>query len=336
MDPLSLIPVAGGLLSGLFNAGSQSSTNKTNLQIARETNASQMALAQYQADQNLNLWHLNNAYNSPAEQMERYKQAGLNPNLIYGNGSSSAGNSSSPAQGYQAPTLQRATLRAPQFDVSSLAQSLQNGIMNSTLIAKNKAETQAIYQNIENLRTDNEYKGLQIAYQNLVNSKTQDEADMWKRILNAREANLLGSAHLSESNVLTNELVRPQLVELYKAQISNYLANNDKIRYELENILPKQSTEILAKIANLAAQSTLYRTNSQLSESNISLNREREKLMYLQEEGQYQENQIRDILRSQGINLKGTSIDRAAYLLTNILNNLDFGGFNPTHGLLNQ
>lgn len=33
---------------------------------------------------NLELWKLNNEYNSPAAQMQRYQDAGLNPNLIYG------------------------------------------------------------------------------------------------------------------------------------------------------------------------------------------------------------------------------------------------------------
>lgn len=33
---------------------------------------------------NLELWNLNNEYNSPAAQMQRFQDAGLNPNLIYG------------------------------------------------------------------------------------------------------------------------------------------------------------------------------------------------------------------------------------------------------------
>lgn len=36
---------------------------------------------------NKEMWALDNAYNSPAAQMERLRAAGLNPNLVYGNGS---------------------------------------------------------------------------------------------------------------------------------------------------------------------------------------------------------------------------------------------------------
>lgn len=41
-------------------------------------------LKQQEQAYNLELWNLQNQYNSPAEQMKRYQDAGLNPNLIYG------------------------------------------------------------------------------------------------------------------------------------------------------------------------------------------------------------------------------------------------------------
>ena len=48
---------------------------------------------------NLQLWHLNNEYNSPASQMQRYQDAGLNPNLIYSqqNTAQSPASASSPS-----------------------------------------------------------------------------------------------------------------------------------------------------------------------------------------------------------------------------------------------
>ena len=39
---------------------------------------------QKQAEYNIGLWNMQNAYNTPKAQMERFKEAGLNPNLIYG------------------------------------------------------------------------------------------------------------------------------------------------------------------------------------------------------------------------------------------------------------
>lgn len=53
------------------------------------------ALNKQSNDQQLYLWNLMNEYNLPENQMKRFKDAGLNPNLIYQQGS--PGNSSSPA-----------------------------------------------------------------------------------------------------------------------------------------------------------------------------------------------------------------------------------------------
>lgn len=46
----------------------------------------QQSLEAYQRD--MEMWRIQNEYNSPSSQMARYQAAGLNPNLIYGQGSS--------------------------------------------------------------------------------------------------------------------------------------------------------------------------------------------------------------------------------------------------------
>lgn len=79
MDPLigmGLISGAGSLLGGLLGMSSQSSANRQN-----------MELAKYSFDRNVDMWNMQNEYNLPINQMERLRAAGLNPNLVYGNGS---------------------------------------------------------------------------------------------------------------------------------------------------------------------------------------------------------------------------------------------------------
>lgn len=58
-------------------------------------------IASWQNDMALSNWALENSYNSPREQMNRYLEAGLNPNLVYGAGASSgnAGNIGTPTLG---------------------------------------------------------------------------------------------------------------------------------------------------------------------------------------------------------------------------------------------
>lgn len=80
----SVITGGANILGGLFGMGSQASANKAN-----------MELAKYQNEWNEKMWHMQNEYNLPKNQMARYLDAGLNPNLIYGSGSASAGNSTS-------------------------------------------------------------------------------------------------------------------------------------------------------------------------------------------------------------------------------------------------
>lgn len=62
----------------------------------------QHALSEYEYSNNKEMWNLMNEYNSPAAQMERFRAAGLNPNLIYTQGTN--GNAGSSVQ-YKAPNL---------------------------------------------------------------------------------------------------------------------------------------------------------------------------------------------------------------------------------------
>lgn len=55
---------------------------------------------------NLELWNLTNEYNSPAAQMKRYQDAGLNPNLIYGQSNTAQAPASASATGFRSGNVQ--------------------------------------------------------------------------------------------------------------------------------------------------------------------------------------------------------------------------------------
>lgn len=112
--------IIGGVISGvgslLGGLGSSAMNNKA----VKDTNKANMEIAKYQAQwqqqenekayqRSLNMWNLQNEYNSPTQQMARIRAAGLNPNLVYGNGVT--GNSSGSTPQYEpakfnAPTMQ--------------------------------------------------------------------------------------------------------------------------------------------------------------------------------------------------------------------------------------
>lgn len=100
--------IATGVLGGLFNLGGTISTNEANKDIARQ-----------QREYELNLWKMNNEYNDPKNQMARLENAGLNPDLVYGNPAQNnlSGNSPAPAGSGLAFPLQ-----APKADPYLLAQ----------------------------------------------------------------------------------------------------------------------------------------------------------------------------------------------------------------------
>lgn len=86
--------VIAGLGSAAIGAGTQIGTAMKSLKKNK-------AFAKYQYDLNMQAWREQMAYNSPAAQMQRLVEAGLNPNLVYGNGNV-ANQADSPPQ-YEAP-----------------------------------------------------------------------------------------------------------------------------------------------------------------------------------------------------------------------------------------
>ena len=81
----SLISGGASLLGGMVNSGSQSSANRANLQIARETNQMQYQMFQEQNAFNERMYNQMQQYNTPAAQMQRYSDAGINPYIAAGN-----------------------------------------------------------------------------------------------------------------------------------------------------------------------------------------------------------------------------------------------------------
>ena len=126
MNPLvggALIGLGGSALGSVVNAVSNASANRTNIKLARE-----------QLAWNEKMWHLNNQYNAPLAQMQRYTEAGLNPNLMYGQGNS--GNASSPAQGVDAPTVRSNWNLDSQMIGQALQLSSQMKV-NDSIVEKN-------------------------------------------------------------------------------------------------------------------------------------------------------------------------------------------------------
>jgi len=135
-DPSSTLgAVIGGgssLLGDIFNLFGQSKAN-------REQEAYNTNVMNQQRQWSLEDVATQNAYNSPVQQMARLNQAGLNPNLVYGEGIQAAGNADQPRSVPSASFSPQNTLSAFQnlggqtmaaldtgYNLPNKAQSLNN------------------------------------------------------------------------------------------------------------------------------------------------------------------------------------------------------------------
>lgn len=99
-DSLGGIAALLALGGGLYDSYQDRKTSKRNVDHTIRAQKREAELA-YQRE--IQMWHMQNAFNSPAEQMKRFGAAGLNPHLIYGQGN--AGNATSMPQ-YHAADIQ--------------------------------------------------------------------------------------------------------------------------------------------------------------------------------------------------------------------------------------
>ena len=83
-DPISAgAGLVGSIISGWQQRKAQKEANKVNLQIMRENNAAQLAAMrennQFQTEQAIKMFQMENDYNSPYNALIRARKAGLNP-----------------------------------------------------------------------------------------------------------------------------------------------------------------------------------------------------------------------------------------------------------------
>lgn len=289
-----------GFLGGIGTLGAGIASSISNYKSVQATNKAQMDLAKYQADRNLELWNLNNEYNTPQAQMERYKAAGLNPNLIYGEGSGASGNSSSPASGFSAPSLQ-----SPKVDTSfvpTAAQQIMNGLNIASAVRKADSETAMNYQNLANLQQDEAIKRIKVLREevSLANDKTQKEF-LAERLraeisnLDSRTMQSNAQSFLTDENRRILEAQRPFLIEESRERLRNIISQTNinhlrAIGLDIDNRYKEDM--FIAKIANLLADSELKGSYASLNQYGIELKK---------------------ILLDFGLDISGDEFDRMLY-----------------------
>ena len=91
-------PATASLIVGGTQAASAVGTNAANALMYKRQRADNRQDAATAYQRSIDMWNMNNAYNDPSAQMERLKQAGLNPNLVYGGGATTTASAPSAPQ----------------------------------------------------------------------------------------------------------------------------------------------------------------------------------------------------------------------------------------------
>lgn len=206
-----------GAASDVAVAGMQTSasiintnnTNKANLEISQQTNQANKDIAQManehneamldkQIQQEWDMWNAENEYNSPAAQLQRYADAGVNPYMAVGNVSS--GNASS----MSSPSAQPAAV--PQMQGATMMPADMSGLSGLRGIASRFVEMMQAKEDIKGKQLDNQGKEIENNY----------KADMF--MVNMYKA--MQDAGLSRSKRLGQDIVNQFQPEMLSAELN--------------------------------------------------------------------------------------------------------------------
>lgn len=131
----AIAPAVVSGVSSIFGSSSAKRQNQRAFDFQRE-------MFDKQGQRELQYWNMQNQYNSPQAQMKRLQEAGLNPNLVYGNGADAQSAKLSAGAAPSAPSQ-----RSEALDLQSVAQTALASQQLKANIDQTVAQTQAIKQN---------------------------------------------------------------------------------------------------------------------------------------------------------------------------------------------
>jgi hypothetical protein len=153
MDPITLAAIGSILQTGVGLQSDKRNRDRQNEANNRATREAAQHYNQTRADAQAD-WERNNKYNSPEEQMNRLRQAGLNPNLIYGKGADNTA---------QAIRSGQSGSNKVTPSTSKAADILNSGLQNYQQIRLQKAQTDNLAQQAAVMKQEELLKQTQVA-----------------------------------------------------------------------------------------------------------------------------------------------------------------------------
>lgn len=252
--------LGGSIYSAISNRKAAKSANRTNLTLADRQNQANERLQDRQFTQNqqqseleyqrnLELLQMQNEYNSPENQIKRYTSAGLNPNLIYGSGSASAGNQSTPgsytAARYESPRAERVTVNPTSFDAHQTVAVAQQIAMNAAQVDQTKAQTEFTRQETKNNAINNLIKAEELTGRRLSNREKESLI----------EPTVMGAYLRNQETINRTNLLSEQ---------------TNEVRNRVWNLQPLQQEKLANEIINLRATADLKKFDLELNRIGIN------------------------------------------------------------------
>lgn len=300
----SLIGAGVSALGGLFSGSTSYRNNKKLLDRQNQYNKE---MAEWSFNRDVDMWNRQNVYNSPVEQMKRLKEAGLNPNLMYGNGSASTGNATgAPTMNAPASDINRYN---GDFGIQQAANSISNGINSyidtQTRLAQLesvKAVTGKTLDETKRIQQETSLSMLRAIGQQKANAKSDIELRYLDEIQSQTLDNMRTSSNLMDSQIIRNRVdsqfqdqkrLQFEAERPYRLQLVEEAVKHNKFLNELN---PLTRSHLVYRIANLASQYT----------------------------GRELENKALKTLIEDGVDLKGGKAERAIIQLIDDINSGDF------------
>lgn len=266
-DVASLLSGPLSLVGAGINYASQESANQTNIQLARENR-----------DFMYQQWIRENAYNDPSAVMQRLARAGLNPNLMYGEGAGGLAASAS------MPAVDSGRVVAPQVDPLLLAQIgnikadtqlkeaqagnqgaqadlARNQIkVGDSVIFYNKALSSMTDSQRKNIESQTEFLGKQTEVANsqiamnyaTVQNLTVQQQQRWTELeIRSKEVEAVCQKYAAETNMTNEQLKYVGLLAM--AKVYNLRADS-ALKKAQEGLTNKQVLECEQAIENMKVQ----------------------------------------------------------------------------------
>lgn len=287
--------MGAALITLLGSAITAASSSKS----VRETNKANRELAEQQNEWNVQQWNRENEYNSPSAQVQRLKEAGLNPAMMYDTGGSVVNTSSSKESANLANQVALTGVNPLMGVGESMSQASQNLLQKEKTAAEvRNLDHNSEYQSVQTELIQKQTEGMQIQFEN------------WRKqgaLTDAQTNQVLTSIE----SINKNMQLADEQIKLYQSQTANLDEQTKKT--QLENVwtnvmnsaqLKKlkadtsvseaRQAEIEQQVRNMLQQHDLLNTQIRIGQSDANIRQNQERLSAIELEAAQNFKQFRN------------------------------------------